>query len=248
MGYYLSKYKGKYKLRTEYDKERNCFYRDSDGKLIENEVYIDCKKGRIVHYGGSILTAYIEPCGEEYRTGKFKEVYCDSLNYRTDEHKEYVDDACTIEKEIKKVEVLKNYIKSFNIIKQAHKDEVIKGSVTESDVGGSFRFSAKHIEGIAKDMGAYTGGSKMSPFSKRNLKNIKYDMPKEDIAKMKLITKPLLENKKIYLITKAYDEFAKSKDLDMKKLEEKYMMKPKEIFHKLGYFDELIVFLSKIKY
>lgn len=246
MAYYLSKYKGIYRLRTEYDQETNDFYRDKNGSLIDTEVYIDCRRGRIYHYGGSTLIAYVEPCDDSYRTGEYRDVYCGSLMTRTENHKEYINKECTIEKPIKKVEILKTYGTAFSSIIKKHKDKIENGSIITTDIGGCFKFNAKHIDIFTKEMKAYTNGSKTSPFSTKNLPKAKYNIPEKDLERMKVVTKPLVDDNKIYLITKAYKDFAIDNGLDLKSLSKEHLLKPKELYHKLGYFDELIEYIKNI--
>src|SRR5699024_10982432 len=63
MAYYLSKYKDKYKLKAPYDMSINDFARDESGNIEDNDVYIDCQKGMIYHYGHSTLVCYIPKLG-----------------------------------------------------------------------------------------------------------------------------------------------------------------------------------------
>jgi hypothetical protein len=56
--YILTHYKGKYNLSVPYDLYTDEFIRDDDGGFANyHDVRIDCQKGFICHYGGSVLTA-----------------------------------------------------------------------------------------------------------------------------------------------------------------------------------------------
>lgn len=56
---YLMKYKGRYRLKTEYDADLNSFPRDLNGQFSDNDVFIDCyNKIQIFSYGRGILQAY----------------------------------------------------------------------------------------------------------------------------------------------------------------------------------------------
>lgn len=58
------KFKGKYRLKVEYDKRTNDFTRKLNGTLEDIDVYIDCQHGnKIFHFGGSVLQAYIPSIG-----------------------------------------------------------------------------------------------------------------------------------------------------------------------------------------
>lgn len=56
----ITHYKGKYRIKTEYDQSTNMFPRKLDGSLEDIDCYIDCQyKNRIFSYGHGILQAYV---------------------------------------------------------------------------------------------------------------------------------------------------------------------------------------------
>lgn len=58
--YLISHYKGKYRIKCEYNQSSNMFARKLDGTYEDIDCYIDCYKNiRIFYYGKSILEAYI---------------------------------------------------------------------------------------------------------------------------------------------------------------------------------------------
>ena len=58
------KFKGKYRLKVEYDKRTNDFTRKLNGTLEDIDVYISCQHGnKVFHFGGSVLQAYIPSIG-----------------------------------------------------------------------------------------------------------------------------------------------------------------------------------------
>ena len=58
------KFKGKYRLKVEYDKRTNDFTRKLNGTYEDIDVYIDCQHGnRVFYYGKSVLQAYIPSIG-----------------------------------------------------------------------------------------------------------------------------------------------------------------------------------------
>lgn len=58
--YLISKYKGKYRIKCEYDVETNQFPRNLKGTFEDIDCYIDCQNNiHIYHYGYRILEAYI---------------------------------------------------------------------------------------------------------------------------------------------------------------------------------------------
>ena len=62
--YLITHYKGKYRIKCEYDKKTNQFSRKLDGTYEDVDCYIDCHKNiRIFYYGKSILEAYVPSVG-----------------------------------------------------------------------------------------------------------------------------------------------------------------------------------------
>ena len=58
--YLISHYKGKYRIKCDYDKRTNQFPRKIDGTFEDVDCYIDCYNNiKIFHYGKLILEAYI---------------------------------------------------------------------------------------------------------------------------------------------------------------------------------------------
>lgn len=57
--YLLNKFKGKYRIKCEYDRSKNQFSRKLDGTFEDIDCYIDCHNAQIFHYGNQILEAYI---------------------------------------------------------------------------------------------------------------------------------------------------------------------------------------------
>lgn len=57
------RYKGKYRLRTPIDEKTRTFPREYNGTYSENDIYIDCQKGKIFHYGKGFLQYYTDSLG-----------------------------------------------------------------------------------------------------------------------------------------------------------------------------------------
>ena len=57
------RYKGQNRLRTEIYRKTNMFPREYTGQFADNDVYIDCQKGKIFHYGKGILQFYTDSLG-----------------------------------------------------------------------------------------------------------------------------------------------------------------------------------------
>jgi len=64
MANYLLKYKGKYRILPELDRETNDFPREANGQITDIDIYIACQHGnKIFNYGKGILYAYIPSIG-----------------------------------------------------------------------------------------------------------------------------------------------------------------------------------------
>lgn len=64
MVYYLSRYIGKYRVKSEIDLDTNDFPRDSKGQIEDCNTYIKCSNNaKIFHYGRSILECYVPSIG-----------------------------------------------------------------------------------------------------------------------------------------------------------------------------------------
>lgn len=64
--YIVDKFKGIYRIKAEYDLEKNDYPRDSEGNLDQSfgDFYIACQHGnKITRYGGKIFQAYIPSLG-----------------------------------------------------------------------------------------------------------------------------------------------------------------------------------------
>ena len=56
----IDKYKGRYRLKAEYDLDAFQFPRKLDGTYEDIDVYIDCRFGnRVYHFGQNVLQAYV---------------------------------------------------------------------------------------------------------------------------------------------------------------------------------------------
>ena len=268
MANYLDKFKGSYQLRVDHNEENGEFFRDSNGELISSEVFINCKKGRIYHYGGNVLTAYVEPCETNYSTTKTKQYYLgtygntnkciarpnddyvwdatDELIGGKNDKRRYNEDGS--EYAYKEVVVLKSYKSWFDKILNDFGDIILPNSIMESDVGGSFRFKAKDIDKLTTKqyMDSYKRNLKASPFSKRYLPKNKYDIPKAELDNMKKATLKFTDKNR-YLIAQAYKQFDIENNIDMNSLKKEYRLSSKQIYHKIGYFDKIVEYITNVK-
>jgi len=200
-----------------------------------------------------------------YMTDKFKGIYElrvpldeEFLCFNKDEKGKYLEDDIYISCGLGKIthygyntmtafivdesEERVNRTQVFNRIVKEYKDIIT--DVLEGDGEGCFNFNVNDIEIIAKAMKARTKGKNSSPFAKKYLPSEEYEIPKKDDKLMKSVTARFIKNNKMYLITQAYREFAEEKGIDITQLSHKMRLKHKEVFHKLGYWEELVSFIN----
>jgi hypothetical protein len=116
-------------------------------------------------------------------------------------------------------------------------------------------FNAKNIDKVAKIVGAKTSGKNIHPLSVRNLnKKIsdRYDIPKEDLDKLYLVTENLNRTDKMHFfrnVNKEYIEYLKTTyDVDVKTHMKVDGLKLKEFVHMNNYWDDYITFVkNKLK-
>ena len=77
--YLTENYKGKYRIKANYDLRTNQFPRKLNGNLEDVDCYIDCQKGiRIHHFGHSTLEVYIPSLQQGRNVLRF--IYRDYIN------------------------------------------------------------------------------------------------------------------------------------------------------------------------
>lgn len=231
MGYMISKFKGKYQLRAPIDEDTKNFPTvtdRADSPKIEDDVFINCRYGKITHYGRSILTVYIEPYEQYWKDDEFTTYKNDAIGEMVSRNK------------------LISMTGKFNNMVKKYKDIIEDGSIMRTDCGGSFNFNIKHIDGIAKDMGAFTSFKSRSPFSKHWLRDFdsdnQYKIPKEDDDRLKLTTGKF-DKTNMYKINMEYKKILDENGIDYKNT----LLKTRELIHKHGLMDLAIDRLESIR-
>lgn len=248
MAYYLSKYKGKYRLKAEIDLSTNDYPRDIYGTLEQNDVYIDCYKGRVYHYGRNVLEAYIPKLGVGRNIlkdiGKRLNVNIEDYTFT----KTKKDGSLYLDNTGKKMQFY-DYDKYYEAIEK----EGTIFNITESDEEVIFRFKAVNLEWIIEYLKPKTGGCNISPFSTRNLfKDKSYEIPLEDLNKYKEVTGHI-DKSNMLLISKATKDFIKNipkkykqfKGKDINAEKKKTGLKGKEFIHSCDLWEDYIRWLAK---
>lgn len=146
--------------------------------------------------------------------------------------------------------------KGWKTVHQLENNGVEIRGISESDAELLFNFRAKNMPEIEPLLHPVTSGKNISPFSIKNLPKAKYEIPLEDIAKYKDITRGLKQSELI-LINRITEDFLKKKlERSLKKNDKSFnyitdmkMMKMgrqrKEYIHSKGLWDEYISYLDK---
>lgn len=240
MSYYLNKYKDKYKLKSPYDMSTNDFPRNADKSIEENDVFIDCYKGMIWHFGGKTLVCYVPKLG----TGRnILKALGEDLNINIEDY--------TFIKEKKDGTLYDAKLYDYDNYYKALESTNIIFNIEETDSEVLWKFKDKDIELIVKYMLPKKPYSNTSPFNKKYLPKAKYNIPDSDLMEYKKITDSLgkgntliishLTKKFISEIPKKFNQF---KGKDMWAIQKKEALKSKEFIHKINLWNEYIKYLN----
>ena len=150
--YLQRKYVGVYRVKAEYDVDTKDFPRTEDGTLDPDfdDLYIDCANNiKIKHGVGNVLSCYVPTKARGMNI--LKKIYQEQVSQtlpeeKTSDEKRYLENMC---RELVEKEVL------------------VSAEVLDFEV--YFEFKTDIMDYIAKLVGAKTNGSKISPFSSKNL-------------------------------------------------------------------------------
>lgn len=244
MGYLFSKFKGKYRIKCEYDQSTFDFNRKLNGTYEDIDTYIKCKNDiKIFHYGGQTLQFY---CPSVQRgNGIVRKIYRDFINKDNT-----VTTITEIERDGKVVQR-----ESIQIISDSQFDEDIKKNkfiydIERTDSEVLFKFSVKNMELFEKYFEPSTSGANISPFSSKNLPKCDYEIPEEDLVRYK---QALGENpkEKLLQIRNATNGFLEALTTKKYKIEhikadmKKTRMRTKEYIHSIGKWNDYIKYLEK---
>lgn len=245
MAYLTDKFRGKYRMRTEYDLFTNQFPRDLNGNYSDYDIYIDCQYGiKIFHFGRGVLESYIPSLGRGRNI--IKAIYSDFV--KQIEESEYIE---VIERE-KDGEITTT--NSFNY-EALYKDKELNKlihTIIETDEEVTFRFKWDLMEKFEKYFKPKTSAASRSPFSSKNLPKCEYEIPEEDIIKYKDVASKLPKEDVLKLGHWSNDYLktitTKKHKLDDIKAEMKQKcLNVKAYIHSIGRWDDYLKFLeSKI--
>lgn len=229
--YLQRKYVGVYRVKAEYDIDTKDFPRTEDGALDPDfdDLYIDCANNiKIKHGVGNVLSCYIPTKARGMNI--LKKIYQEKVSQtfpeeKTSDEKRYLENMC---RELVEKEVL------------------VSAEVLDFEV--YFEFKTDIMDYIAKLVGAKTNGSKISPFSSKNLPREPYKIPEKDIKLYKEALKDFPKVTRdmgkgpievpdgllIKQINGQFDEVIAASGIDVSKDRRAKGLKPKEYYHSLG--------------
>ena len=217
------RYKGKYRIKANIDKETNDYPRNEQGNIETDDLYIKCAHGnQIYHYGHSTLIGYIPSIGRGHNILRAMG-----------------EELLGVSKEVSYEE----------LYEKLEREGTIK-NIAENDKEIEFSFNSSNIEFVAKYLKPNTSGANISPFSTRNLPKTKYSIPREDLdVYQSIVAEKYAES--ILSLTHRTNEFLKSlttknNSWDEIKADMKFKgLKGKEYIHCIGKFDEYLSYLNE---
>jgi hypothetical protein len=244
----IDKFKGEYRILCDYDLATKDFNRKLNGNYEDIDCYIDCKNGRIFHYGNSILQCYIP----SIQTGRsiiktiyFKYINPNNAKTEVSEYDIERNGECIhISKEnilILDVEIFNNDLKN--------KSNIIF-DIEETDSEVLFKFKYVNSNKIIPLMKPKTSGAGISPFSIKNLPKSDFKIPDSDLDIYKQIISniPRTDFLSIKNITNDYLKTLCSKRNAFDKIKADMRLKglkAKEYIYVIGKWEEYIKYLNR---
>lgn len=229
------RYKGKYRLKTEYDLVTKTFPRDLNGQFSDVDVYIDCYNGvKIYYYGHGVLQTYVPSL---YRGRKILGEIDELKNGHTIYSVCNNQDTQYIDKNGENLPIKQTF----------HGDVVFDIEETDSEL--LFKFNARHMEDLEPILRPKTSGANISPFSTRNLPKTAYKIPESELLTYKEVCGKLPKENRILLpkYTQAFLKSLASKRNSWDKIKADMALKGlrgKEYIHSIGKWNDYIKYLQ----
>lgn len=245
MSFLISKYKGIYRLQTEYDQSTKQFPRNLSGTFEDSDIYIKCRHDvRIYHYGKELLEAYIPSIQRGMNI--IRTIYRDYINKSNTE-----TTIISMGRGNKLIERENIRIIDEQLFYSQLKDSIVLNFYkTDSEV--LFRFHYKYMKEFEKYFQPKISGANTSPFSSKNLPKLKYDIPLKELEEYKSIIDSIPQEDKLIIshYTREFidSEIAKNKLYRTENINDvmkRKMLKGKEFIHSEGCWNQYIQFLKK---
>lgn len=225
MAHYLMKYKDKYRVVAQYDKNTNDYPRLLDGSIDPSfsDLYIKCKNGNyIYHFGHSTLVAVYLSIGKGRNA--IRAIYEKTIGN------------------------LPETIIWADIYKELEEKDVLF-DVEETDEEFFFKFKDKNFDIIAEVIQPSTFGAGISPYSTKNLPKTKYTIPEADMEEYRKTTS-VVDKENMALLAQATRKFIdhiSTKNLasqDIKADMKKQGLSGRNYFHANGYWSQYLDFIK----
>lgn len=112
-------------------------------------------------------------------------------------------------------------------------------------------FHEDYLKKIATIVKPRTSGASIPPYSPKNLPKPPYEIPKEDLDRLDILTKGLDKQVKMLFLRKCVSDFdavikkEKGKKFDLKAERKASRLKPRTFIHSIGMWDEYLKFVEK---
>lgn len=246
----MTKYKGQYTLKCEYDQEKIEFNRKLNGTYEDVDVYVQCaSKCKIFYYGNRGTLQFYCP---SVPRGKniIREIYGRFIN---PDNTEITKNELDLIKNGQTIHTVRTYYKPVD--KDLFQSELASGDhiifdieVTDEEV--LFKFKYMDMETLEEILKPSTISCNRSPFSNKNLPKSDYTIPDEDLEDYTRIVRDIPKEDLIQLVhisNRFINSMAKTqKQIDALKEEKKKLrMKPKELIHYKGKWNEYLQYIKE---
>lgn len=245
MSYLIEKFKGKYRLKCEYNQSTNDFNRKLNGTYEDVDVYIDCLNNIKIFYYGSrgMLSAYIPSLGRGHNI--IKGIYSEFVN--DIESSPYLT---VSERQDKDGNIITTNLCDYSALYKDKELNKIITNIEETDEEVLFRFHGNKMEQLEKYFKPKTSAANRSPFSSKNLPKSDYIIPDEDLDIYKNIVSKI-PKEDVLTITHTTNNYLKSLITKKKTWEDIKAdmrlkgIKGKEYIHSINHWDKYIKYLKE---
>lgn len=225
----MTKYKGQYTLKCEYDQEKIEFNRKLNGTYEDVDVYVQCaNKCKIFYYGNRGTLQFYCP---SVPRGKniIREIYGIFIN---PDNTEITKNELDLIKNGQTIHTVRTYYKPVD------DEEVL------------FKFKYRDMETLEEILKPSTISCNRSPFSNKNLPKSDYTIPDKDLVEYARIVQDIPKEDLIQLVhisNRFINGMAKNqKQVDALKEEKKKLrMKLKEFIHYKGKWNEYLEYIKE---
>lgn len=246
----MTKYKGKYTLKCEYDKEKIEFNRKLNGTYEDVDVYVQCaNKCKIFYYGNRGTLQFYCPSVPR-GNNIIREIYGRFIN---PDNTEITKNELNLIKNGQTIHTVRTYYKPVD--EELCQNDLATNNhiifdIERTDDEVLFKFKYRDMETLEEILKPSTISCNRSPFSNKNLPKSDYTIPDEDLEDYTRIVRDIPKEDLIQLVhisNRFINNMAKGqKQIDALKEEKKKLrMKPKEFIHYKGKWNEYLKYIKE---